>query len=250
MEISQANIKDCPVETKTKLAEDLFRLLQVREKNSEMVKDWLLFLNGSSFNKLTPGEIYIAFKMAMSRELLDSKGKEIELLPELSNNTTGKVLSAYLKYKHEDAVYQNAKDKLRQHALPSFQEPSDEQKKAIREKFLEFIFIELTDHRQFGYPSDAWMLYEDIEHKIVLADEVKERLYRMQEKKYYKELDAEARSKKEHVKFAQTLQDFLKNKKSGKRNGVVQNRCKSIVVCNYLKKYLTDYETFKNAIIK
>jgi hypothetical protein len=45
-------------------------------RNQEMVDGWL-FISTSNF-KITAGEIYLAFKMALSRDILDDKGKEID----------------------------------------------------------------------------------------------------------------------------------------------------------------------------
>jgi hypothetical protein len=67
-----------------------------------MVDGWW-YSSHSNF-KITAGEIYLA-KMALSRDILDDKGKEIDLFPELSNNTTGKVISAYLRHKKECHAY-------------------------------------------------------------------------------------------------------------------------------------------------
>lgn len=243
MEISQASIKKCPVETKTKLVDDLFRLLQVRDKNQEMAKDWLLFVNDSKFSKLTPGEIYLAFKMAMSRELLDEKGKGFELLPELSNNTTGKVLDAYLKFKNEDASYNLAKDELKKTALEANTAPTDEEKAEIREIYLLMVFHSLKEKK---HCYDAWQLYEELESSFKTSTDVKKRLYKIQEKKYRKEVARDARNGV--PKFKQVLDALVEDINAGKKNGVVQNRCRSILVCNYLKKYISDFETFKSAL--
>jgi hypothetical protein len=245
MEISQDSIKETSIETKTKLTDDLFRLLQVREKNKDMVKDWLLFLSSSKFNKLTPGEIYLAFKMAIGREILDNKGNEIDVLPELSNNTTGKVLSAFIKYKADDEAYQLAKEKLRQLTLPTFQEPSDEQKKVIRERFLMTVFVDMVKNK---FSSDAWLLYNDLQDRIFISADVKRRLYRIQNGKHIKELQAEVSKNGNREYHKQILADFQKKSGSGNKSAVVQNKCKSIVISNYLKKHLQDFESFKKAI--
>jgi hypothetical protein len=259
LEISQASINKCSVETKTKLTDDLFRLLQVREKNKDMAKDWLLFLTTSKFNKITPGEIYMAFKMAMSRELVDKKGNEIDMLPELSNNTTGKVLEAYLRYKLEDSAYGLAKDKLKQLALPDFQEPSEEQKQRIRDEFLMNVFISLStisnkkwrksNPEQLMYCTDAWLLYTDVQDRLQITDACKKRLYKWQNSKHMKELEREVASSGNKAYHRQLLESYQKSKDLNK-SAVIQNRCRSIVVSNYLKKYIADFETFKNAINK
>lgn len=244
MEISQANIKNCPVDTKTKLVDDLFRLLQVRDKNQEMAKDWLLFISTAPrFQKLTPGEIYLAFQMAVSRELVDDKGNGFEMLPELSNNTTGKVLDAYIKFKKEDVNYNSAKDELKKNAQEANTAITDEKKAEIREIYLLMVFHSLKDKKT---SFDAWQLYDEIESRLKISTAVKKRLYRIQEKKYRKEVARDARDGT--PKFRQQLQDLVNDINAGVRNNVVQNRCRSIVVSNYLKKHLTDFETFKKAI--
>lgn len=242
LEISQASIKDAPVETKTKLTNDLMRLLQVRDKNADMAKDWLLYLATSKFNKLTAGEIYHAFKLAMSRELLDGKGQEFELLPELSNNTTSKVLTAYIEHKKRNYVYQQAKLKLKE----PYSEPTEEEKAESHERYLESLYEDLVDSGFSGY---AWLLFEKLESsgKIVVDLETKMKMYREEEEKYFAEAKAEASQNRGNVHLKNTLEFLLDQKKLNKKNRVVQNRCRSILVCNYLKEHLKDYETFKKA---
>ena len=243
MEISQVNISEAPVETKTKLANDIMRLLQVRDKNSDMAKDWILYLATTpKFYKLTPGEIYEAFKMAMSRELLDSKDNEFNLLPELSINTTSRVLDAYIQWKRRNDAYHKAKQELKMLDAPTGM--SDEEKAIAREEFLKDVF---TDMISGLVHSSGWLLYDDIKDKITTSDAVKKRLYRIQEKKYFKEYRKEVKSKGNKKHHLELLESLMNKSKTGKFIGVVQNRCKSIAVYNYLKKF-KDYEEFKNQI--
>lgn len=223
MEMSQASIKNSSVETKTKLTNDLIRLLQVREKNEAMSKDWLLFLATSKFQSLRPGEVYEAFKMAMGRELLDQNGKEFDLFPELSNNTTGKVLSSYQTWKNENSVYRLAMSNLK--ALANKTEMSDEEKVKVREEFIELVYNELLLDK---FSDSAWLLYEDLEPKFQVSIDVKKRLLRFQ--------------RMLNRKRSQSLY----KKASGGFN--VHNRCRSIVACNYLKNHLSSIDEFKNAI--
>lgn len=235
MEISQDNISDAPVETKVKLTNDIIRLLQVREKNEAMAKDWLLYLvTTPKFFRLTAGEIYEAFKMAMSRELLDSKGNEIDMFPELSINTTSKILNSYLNWKINNDAYQKAKSDLRELYNPSWvnkQTPEE-----IREEFLIEVFNEISNKR---FMPSAWIIYSEVKDKVNTALKVQQRLYRWQFKKYTKEYSREIKSKG-YKKHHQDLLDLIiKNNNEGNGSGVVQNRCRAIVVCNYLKKCKT-----------
>lgn len=245
MEISQVYINNSSVETKSKLTDDVCRLLQVREKNEAMQKDWLLFISTSNL-KVTAGEIYLAFKMALSREILDSNGKEIDLFPELSNNTTGKVISAYLKYKKDNHQYQLAKDKLKALKSP-VNDISDSDKKKLRENLLKMIFDEITET---GFSSDAWHLYSDLEvsGKLKTTKEEKSKLYKEQLKIYELEEKSLIRKKYDSM-VSKTYLKLLVDKITSK-NPVesVSNKCRSIIVSNYLQPFTIDYETFKSKL--
>jgi len=231
------------VHTTTKLTDDLFRLLQVREKNEAMSKDWLLFLTTTpKFNKLTPGEIYHAFKMTISQELKDSKNEPIELFHDLSIIATGKVLTAYLEWKRINDEYQLAKERVR--ALNGKTGPSDEELAEIRNDFLYTTFDEIHSNR---FSSSAWLLFADVESKLTTSIPVKKRLYRIQNKKYLVELENDVKAQGRRPHHVELLETAQKNSSNGKLNVIVQNRCRAIVVCNYLKKF-KDFEEFKKQI--
>lgn len=103
---------------------------------------------------------------------------------------------------------------------------SDEEKKEIREQFLEMVFGELTKD---GFSDSAWLLYEDIRPRMDLHKDVLIRLFKIQKLKVQ-------RGKRTNRFNVSTV------------TGSVENRCRSIVACNYLRKYLTDFETFRNSI--
>lgn len=103
---------------------------------------------------------------------------------------------------------------------------SDEEKKEIREQFLQMVFGELVKD---GFSDSAWILYEDIKPKLAIRKEVLIRLFEIQKKKLRKQ----KRTDRFNVSAV---------------TGSVENRCRSIVASNYLKNYLTDFETFKSAV--
>lgn len=245
MEISQEIISRSEPEVKLNLADDVMRLLNVRERNSEMAKDWLIFISTSNF-KVTAGEIYLAFKMAISREIFDTNGKEIDLFPELSNNTTGKVISAYLRHKKESLRYQLSKDKLKALKTP-VNEITEIEKENLLNRFHKMIFEEI---KETGFSGDAWHLYSHLESlgKINPSAEEKKKLYQEQLRKY--ELDEKKRIKTK-FKHADAIPhlDQLVAKITGKKPlESIKNNCRSIVASNYLQQFATDYETFKTQI--
>lgn len=244
MEISQESITKCAPEVKLNLADDVMRLLNVRERNSEMAKDWLIFISTSNF-KITPGEIYLAFKMAISREITDSNGKEIDLFPELSNNTTGKVISAYIRHKKESLQYQLSKDKLKALKSPenSF---SEKDKLQIRENLIVLVYDEIV---KTGFSSEAHHFFSDLEAKgkIDLSVEAKKDLYKRQLKVYEMEEKAFIRNKYKASLSARYLNE-LSDKITGKTPvESVSNKCRSILASNYLYAF-RNFETFKNEL--
>lgn len=245
MEISQESITKCAPEVKLNLADDVMRLLNVRERNSEMAKDWLIFISTSNF-KITPGEIYLAFKMAISREILDSNGKEIDLFPELSNNTTGKVISAYIRHKKENLQYQLSKDKLKALKSP-LNDFTDSQKAELRENLLLMIFDEIKNS---GFSSSAWHLYPDLElsGKLKPTPEEKNKLYKEQLRIYEVEEKAIIRTKYDTLMSKPYLNN-LADKITGKKPvESVSNKCRSILVSKHMKKFIADFETFKKEL--
>lgn len=95
-----------------------------------MKDTWLLFL--MDYN-LTATEIYQAHKMAIQRTLLDQSGNEIECLPMLSTNTTGKILKAYERYKQNDKQLEAGREQLKKILNPE-PEISIEEIKAEKKK--------------------------------------------------------------------------------------------------------------------
>jgi hypothetical protein len=244
LEISQATIAKSEPEVKLNLADDVMRLLNVRERNSEMAKDWLIFISTSNF-KVTAGEIYLAFQMAIAREILDSNGKEIDLFPELSNNTTGKVISAYLRHKKESLQYQLSKDKLK--ALKTAEITfSEKDKLQIRENLIALVYDEIVKD---GFSSDAHHFFSDLESKckIDISVEAKKDLYKRQLKLYEAEEKAFIRGKYPNSLSGRYLKD-LADKITGKAPvESVSNKCRSILVSNYLYAF-RNFETFKNEL--
>ncbi|MCC3214983.1 hypothetical protein LIV57_06835 [Chryseobacterium sp. X308] len=133
MEISRESIKYSSANTKEKLVNDILTLFQVRDKNQEkkeMMDTWLLFVLDFRF---TATEIYYAHKMAIQRTLLDQNGNEIECLPMLSTNTTGKILKAYERYKQNDKQLEAGREQLKKILNPE-PERSPEEIKAEKKK--------------------------------------------------------------------------------------------------------------------
>lgn len=132
-EIFRENIKNSSADVKGKLVNDVLTLFQVRDRNrekEEMMDIWLLFIMDY---RLTASEIYHAHKMALKRELLDQSGNEIECLPMLATNTTGKILKAYERYKQNDKQLEAGREQLKKILNPE-PERTPEEIKAEKKK--------------------------------------------------------------------------------------------------------------------
>lgn len=243
MEISQEIIANVDYDTKADLVDDISRLLNIRDKNKSMIKDWLIFISTSNF-KVTPGEIYLAFKMAISREIFDSKGNEIDIFPELSNNTTGKVIAAYLKFKKESLAYQNAKENLKLLKSP-VNEISETEKQKIKLEFLKVVFEEIKEK---GFSDNAWQLFDQLEKsgKIKISVEEKKDLYKKQLRIYEIESKAIIRNKYalESTIHINALMDKINKSKSIES---VANKCRSIIASKYLSQF-KDFNSFLNEV--
>lgn len=240
MEISQECIKNSTVNTKTKLANDLCRLLQVREKNDEMIKDWLLHVSTSNF-KITPGEIYLAFKLAIDGEILTQKGTVFELFPELSIITTSKVIQAFIEQKKQlSPEYQKSKDELKLLLAPK---PPEIDKKAIRKDFLKMVFEEL---KTTGTSDKTHLLFTELEEKglINIPNEEKKATYKHELRKYIPSEKEEIRTN-QSLKAKILLKEFDDRVKSNQPIVAVQNACRCIYANDFLLQHLESFEEFE-----
>jgi hypothetical protein len=155
-EIFREYIKNSAAETIEKLVNDVLTLFQVRDRNkekSEMMDVWLLFVMDF---RLTASEIYFAHKMALKRELLDANGNEIECLPMLSTNTTGKILKAYERFKLSDKLLEEGREKLKLILNPPVQR-SPEEIKAEKKRNWEILVDAVKNGQKCEH---AFLFYE------------------------------------------------------------------------------------------
>lgn len=224
----------------------LITILNIKCSNQEEADDLKIqmlvvedFLK-SKFSNLTIQEIKEAFKMYAAREF--SKIKVFRILDCIS---IGEVLQAFIDFRNDSLRGYNSK---KQNLLNAIPEKTDEEKKQIRLKFIEMLYEEIKTDK---FSNNAWLLYDEFYNsgKIKISDEEKIELYNSQLLIYANEQRNEFKSKNDLV--AKNLLLDLNNKiKSGNTIQLVKNKCKSVLVCNYLKKNMYDFETFKNSILE
>jgi len=192
----------------------------------------------TKFGHLTIPEIKEALKMYVAREF-----PEIKVFRILDAISIGEILNTYTSFRN--TALQNYSNK-KQILLNAPTQPSDEQKKQIREEFLKTVFDEI---KSTGFSGGSWSIYDELVEsgKINVSDSDKKKLYKAELKRY--EVEEKDLIMKKGYYSTKTLLADLKQKIENKRPlGVVQNRCKSVIVSSYLTDFVDDFEIFKKAI--
>lgn len=224
----------------------LITILNIKVSNEEEAKDLQIqmlvvsdFLK-TKFGNLTIPEIKEAFKMYAAREF--SKIKVFRILDCIS---IGEVLQAYTEFRNDSLRTYTSQKQILLSAMP---EKTTEEKKEIRLKFIEMLFEEIKTDK---FSNNAWLLYDEFYNsgKIKISDEEKKELYNSQLLIYANEQRNEIK-KKSALITKPLLLDLNTKIQSGKPIQLVKNKCKSVLVCNYLKKHMYDFETFKNSILQ
>lgn len=192
----------------------------------------------TKFGSLTVPEIKEAFKMFIAKEF-----PELKVFRILDCVVMADVLNAYKEFRNESL---RAYDRKKQNLLEQPKAMTKEDIKKNQEELLKIVFDDL---KETGLSLDAWLLYENLEANgmITISKEQKREMYAQQVQIYLLELVQETTQRYFHS--AKTVIEDARNKiEKGKVIGSVANKCKSIVVSNILKNYLTDFEEFKNQI--
>lgn len=213
----------------------------MREKNEEMIKDWLLYISTSNF-RLTPGEIYTAYRMAVDGEIVTPKGNRFELFPELSIITTGKILQAFTEQKKiQNDNYQRSKEKLKQ--IGSTNEVTESEKKQIRLNLLKIIFDELSET---GTSDKTHLLFTELEQKkyINVSVEEKKQKYQQELKKYIPVETNDIREKRA-LNARTLLKDFQQRIDNNEPIAAVQNICRCHYANEFLKNHISSFNELK-----
>lgn len=191
----------------------------------------------SSFKELSLEEISKAFELERYSQY-DEKTDHFQLF---DANYVSAILNKFKKWKVKE------KNQLNISAPKEETTISYAEKQKLHEDLVKMIFDDISEN---GFSSDAWQLYTDLESagKINPTVEEKKALYKQQLKIYETEEKSFISSKydsyiiKTHLK---TLQDKIMSKNPIES---VSNKCRSILVSNYLKNFITDFESFKKEI--
>lgn len=192
----------------------------------------------TKFGSLTVPEIKEAFKMYVAKEF-----PEIKVFRVLDCVAVGEVLNAFKDFRNDSLRNYDLK---KQNLLEQPKPMTDEEIKQNQEELFKNVFKDL---KATGLSLDAWLLYDSLEANglINISKEEKKQMYATQAQIHLVELLQE--SNRTSYYSAKTVVEDARNKiAKGKIIGSVANKCKSIVVSNFLEDYLTDFEEFKKQI--
>lgn len=219
----------------------LIRILNIKistpedEENMNFQMAMVLDLIRTKFGNLTIPEIKEAFKMYVARDFAELKVFRI-----LDCACVGEVLTAFTNFR-TDALRIHIDKQIRERNTVEIRE---EEKEKNFQEFLTMVFDEIQNKK---ISSSGWLLLPKLKDKIKIEVQVAKRLYRMQERQYLIELTNDVIKNKRKPHHVELLKEMQKRAADGKPSGVVQNKCRSIVVCHYLKNFKT-FEEFKKAI--
>lgn len=203
----------------------------IKSQIDDFTKQDLLKMILSRFKTLSIDEIYKAFEM----ERYLTYGQKTDHFQLFDANYVSEILSKYENWKIEE------KKKLFFEAdqIETLKIPVD--RKKIRHEFLEMLFYELNNH---DYSDSAWLIYDDLKARkmIEISDKEGWELYETQLILHTKEIKETSKDRIDFKSRMADLQITLDNKKPVP---IVQNKCRSILVCRVMKNYTNDFETFK-----
>lgn len=153
------------------------------------------------------------------------------------------VLNAFKEFRNDSL---RTYDFKKQNLLQQSQTMTEEEKNKNREELLQNVF---NDLKVAGFSSDAWLLYDELDKNglINISKVEKKEMYAKQAQIHLIETTQDTTQKYFHS--AKTVIEDIKSKiAKGKIIGSVANKCKSILVSDFLKDYLTDFEEFKKQI--
>jgi len=194
-------------------------------------------LISNQFQTLTVPEIREAFQMYVSRKLTVKVFRLIDCV------AVGEILTAYIEFRNQSIEpFLNKRKNL----LLESVEISQSEKEKILEEYLKTVFEEIQEK---GFSDSAHFLYDDLisKGKIQPTDQEKKKLYKQELAKHITE-EKEFIKSKDGILIKTLLSDLQKKIDSGKPFEYVKNRCKSILVSNYLCGFTVNFESFKKEL--
>lgn len=195
-------------------------------------------LISSQFQILTAPEIKEAFQMYVSRKLTVKVFRLVDCV------AVGEILTSYIEFRNQAIQPFLIK---RQNLLNAPIEKSEAEKQKIFNEFIKMVYDEVL---QKGYCDEAWYLFKKLEdnNKIEISNEEKTELYK-KELAIYVPAERKRIIKQNPLNGKHLVRDFEKTYEGKKRLVYVQNRCRSIIVSEYILKTEISFEDLLQYLI-
>lgn len=180
------------------------------------------------YSDLTIEEIYKAFELERFG-LYDEKTKHFQLF---NSEYVSEILKKYKKWKHDMKMQHNISNQKNVLSLP---EKTDAEIKHIRLQFIKMVWEELQEKKE----PNSWSLYADLKSTINASVQREDDLYNLELSRYQVELK---NKKSNDFKSINDYNDLLKQIENKNMVTVVVNRCKSILVNEYIKSHVKSIE--------
>lgn len=189
-------------------------------------------------SNFTAEEIKEAMRLYVAKKL------NIKIFRLIDSIAIAEILEAYNLYRHrvtDDFV------KERNKLLESKSDPSESHKKKIFDDFVKMVYNEVLEK---GYSEEAWYLFKKLEdnNKIEISNEQKSELYK-KELAIYVPAERQRIIKQNPLNGKHLVREFEKTYEGKKRPIYVQNRCRSIIVSEYILKTELSFEDFLEYLI-
>lgn len=179
------------------------------------------------YNTLSPIEIELALQMDRYGELTDKNGDKIKHFQFYGTEYIAEILQAYLRWKTKTAMEHNLSRKQKSiEIIPDYEK--------IDAEYVNSIIDDLKRGKYFR-DTNAYLLYDKMFDKIKLPKDEMMKIFdaekEFQENEHSRKKLKQAEDSLDTIKLKKLEETFRKSFKQ-----ILQERCRSIVVCRYLCK--------------
>lgn len=220
---------------------EILNIKIVDEEDQDAINRQLILvadLISRHFSSLTAEEVKEAMRMYVAR-----KFPEVKVFRLIDCVSIGEILTAYISFRNLITEPFLLK---RQNLLNAPIEKSAEEKKKIFDDFVEMVYNEVLEK---GFCPEAWYIFKKLEDnkKINISNEEKTELYKKELAIYVPE-ERQRIIKQNPLNGKHLVKEFEKTYEGKKRPVYVQNRCRSILVSEFIKESIKSLEELQNCL--
>lgn len=208
---------------------EILNIRIVTDEEQDSINRQMLIINdliSRYYSNLTIGEIKEAMRLYVFKQF-----SEIKVFRLIDAVSVGEILKAYIDYRNE--VIEPFLQK-RQNLLNAPIEKSELEKQKIRNEFVKMVYDEILEK---GYCSEAWYIFKTLEEKekINVSNDEKQTLF-LKELAIYVPSERKRIIESNPYNYKHKIKEFENTYQNGKRPVYVKNRCRSILVSDFVLK--------------